>query len=58
MTWAPAQVGGTYHTGNAVRLASEDAKQNLFKRAEETLGVVPEKMEIKDGMIYEKEQSG
>jgi len=45
---------GTYHTGNAVKLASEDAKQNLFKRARETLGVSPEKMEIKDGVIYEK----
>ena len=45
---------GTYHTGNAVKLACEDAKNSLFKRVQEKLGVAPDNLEIKDSVIYEK----
>ena len=45
----------TLYMGNAVRLASNDAKQQLFKMAASSLEVTPEDLEIKNGKIYVKQ---
>ena len=45
----------TLYMGNAVRLASNDAKQQLFKMAASSLAVNPEDLEIKNGKIYVKQ---
>jgi CO/xanthine dehydrogenase Mo-binding subunit len=42
----------TYHNGNALRLACQDAKQKMFKMAANNLDVSPDKLFIKDGVIY------
>jgi len=42
----------TYHTGNAVRLACQDAKRQLFERVGQMLGVPPGDFETRAGMVY------
>lgn len=44
----------TFHTGNAVRMACQDAKRQLFERAGQMLGVAPADLETRDGMVYAK----
>lgn len=39
----------TYNTGNAVMMACQDAKRKLCIAAAEIAGIVPEKVEIRDG---------
>lgn len=41
----------TYWSGNAVKLALEDAKQRIFEKAGEIFGVPPEALEIRDGSV-------
>lgn len=48
----------TYTTGNAVRLACQDAKQILFKLAAEILEVSPQDLETKNGRVYAKSAPG
>lgn len=45
----------TYNTGNAVRLACQDAKRHLFELASRKLEVPPESLETKGGRIYLKD---
>ena len=42
----------TFNTGNAVRLACEDAKRQMFEIAAPKLGTTPKDLETKDGKIY------
>ncbi len=42
----------TYWSGNAVKLALEDAKKRIFEKAGEIFGVSPEELEIGDGSVY------
>ncbi|MFC2019994.1 xanthine dehydrogenase family protein molybdopterin-binding subunit [Chloroflexota bacterium] len=42
----------TFYTGNAVRLACQDAKRQLFEIAAAKLEVASDKMAIKDSIIY------
>ena len=44
----------TYVTGNAIRLAAEDAKAVLFEAAAQVLGVMPGQLEAKDRKIQVK----
>lgn len=44
----------TMLTGNAVRLAAEDAKRQVLNLASPMLGARPAFMDIKDGMVYLK----
>jgi len=44
----------TFIVGNGVKLACQDAKRNLFQRAAPRLGVSPDELETKDGVIYVK----
>jgi carbon-monoxide dehydrogenase large subunit len=44
----------TYHTGNAVRLACQDAKRQLFERVGQKLGVSPDELETTEGTVYVK----
>ena len=44
----------TYHTGNAVRLACQDAKQQIFERVGQRLGTSPSELETKKGEVYVK----
>ena len=44
----------TFNVGNAVRLACQDARRQLFEIASEKLGVSPEDMDTGDGKIYVK----
>lgn len=44
----------TFNVGNAVRLACQDAKRQLFENAVEKLGVSPEDMDTENGKIYVK----
>ncbi len=44
----------TWHTGNALRLACEDAKRQLLERAGAILGVPPANLYIESGTIYRK----
>jgi CO/xanthine dehydrogenase Mo-binding subunit len=44
----------TYQTGNAVRLACEDAKRQIFERAAPRLGVSPDDLDIRGGVIFVK----
>ncbi|WP_206812706.1 xanthine dehydrogenase family protein molybdopterin-binding subunit [Paradesulfitobacterium ferrireducens] len=44
----------TYNTGNAVRLACEDAKRQLFKQAAKKLEAPPEKLETANGRVFVK----
>jgi carbon-monoxide dehydrogenase large subunit len=45
---------GVYRTGNAVRLAAQDAVQKLRQEAARRAGTVPDMVEIRDGMAYIK----
>jgi len=45
----------TYVTGNAIRLAAEDAKAILFAAAAQALGVEPNQLEAKDRKIQVKD---
>ncbi len=45
----------TYHMGNAVRLACQDAKRQVFERVGQRLGVSPTDLETKGGWVYLKE---
>jgi len=47
---------GTYALGSAVIAATEDARQDLLKRAAPLLGVTPEELETEDGKVYVKEE--
>jgi CO/xanthine dehydrogenase Mo-binding subunit len=42
----------TFNLGNAIRLACQDAKRQIFEIAAEKLHVPPRDMDIKDGRIY------
>lgn len=44
----------TFHAGNAVILACQDAKRKLRELASPKLGAAPELLDIKDGRIYVK----
>lgn len=44
----------TYHTRNALRLACQDAKRQIFEIASEKIGIPSENLEIKRGVIYFK----
>lgn len=44
----------TYHVGNAVRLACQDAKQQIFKMAADRLEASPEELEVKGGKVFVK----
>jgi CO/xanthine dehydrogenase Mo-binding subunit len=48
---------GTYALGSAVIAATEDAKQDLLKRAAPLLEATPEELETTDGKVYVKERS-
>jgi carbon-monoxide dehydrogenase large subunit len=48
----------TLYIGNAVRLASEDAKGQIFQIAARILGTNPGDLETADGMVFEKESPG
>jgi CO/xanthine dehydrogenase Mo-binding subunit len=45
----------TYNVGNAVRLACQDAKRQLFEIAAKKLGTSPMKLDIMEGRIFEKD---
>lgn len=45
----------TYMVGKALRLACQDAKQQLFRLAAARLGVSPDRMEMKEGIVYVKD---
>lgn len=42
----------TFHTGNALRLACQDAKRQIFEMASERLDVPAGSLETKDGVVY------
>ncbi len=44
---------GTYINGNAMILACEDAKRQLLRRAGEIMNIPPERLDTKDGMVYD-----
>jgi CO/xanthine dehydrogenase Mo-binding subunit len=44
----------TYVTGNAIRLAAENAKATLFEAASQLLRVAPDQLEARDGRIQVK----
>lgn len=44
----------TYWSGNAVRLACQDAKRQLFEKVGQSLGVSPDDLEIREGLVYAK----
>ncbi|MFC1962940.1 xanthine dehydrogenase family protein molybdopterin-binding subunit [Chloroflexota bacterium] len=44
----------TFHTGNAIHLACQDAKRKIFGLASVKLGVAPELMDIKEGRVFVK----
>ncbi len=44
----------TFHTGNAVRLACQDAKRQILERAAVMLMVSPVALNIRDGIIYKE----
>ena len=46
--------GGTYVTGNAVRLAAQDARKQLFQAASDLLEANPEDLEARGGRINVK----
>ena len=46
----------TYTTGNAVRLACQDAKRQLFKASAPKLRAAPEQLETRSGIIFVKEK--
>ena len=48
----------TYWSGNAVKLASEDAKRQIFEKAGPMLGVSPDQLEIRGGLVYVKGMPG
>ncbi len=45
----------TYHMGNAIRLACQDAKRQIFEIASEKLGVTAGSLETKEGVVYTRE---
>ena len=45
----------TLFIGNAVRLACQDAKQQMFQIASGILGTDPEKLQTKNGRVFEKD---
>lgn len=44
----------TYWSGNAVKLACQDAKRQIFEKAEQILGVSSEELEAKEGLVRMK----
>lgn len=42
----------TYYAGNAIKLAAQDTKSQLFELAAPDLGVTPAELSAKDGKIY------
>jgi CO/xanthine dehydrogenase Mo-binding subunit len=42
----------TFHTGNALRLACQDVKQQIFKIASEKFGVPVEELDLREGIIH------
>ena len=48
----------TFHTGNALRLACQDAKQQIFERVAEKLGVPVNDLDTKEGKVYVKGRGG
>lgn len=52
--WGSVASRTTFNTGNAVRMACEDAKRQLFELASTKLEVPPEELETREGKIYVK----
>ncbi len=46
----------TYHCGNAVKLACQDAKRKLFEVAAEKLHVSPEELDTREARVYLKDK--
>lgn len=46
--------GGLFQFGNAVKLAAEDAKQKLIKRAARQLEVEPTRLDVADGRVFDR----
>jgi CO/xanthine dehydrogenase Mo-binding subunit len=44
----------TFHTGNALRLACQDAKRRIFEIASEKLKASPEDLDLREGVVYVK----
>jgi CO/xanthine dehydrogenase Mo-binding subunit len=44
----------TFHTGNALRLACQDAKRRIFDLASDRVGARPEELSLRDGVISVK----
>lgn len=44
---------GTFLNGNAVIEACNDAKQQIFQIASKKMGIDPEKLDVRDGFVYE-----
>ncbi len=42
----------TYNTGNAIRLACQDAREQVFQKVAERLEASPEDLAIKDGRVF------
>jgi len=55
--WGTASSRLTFHIGNAVRLACQDAKRQIVELASERLGIPSEGLEVKGGEIYQKSRS-
>lgn len=47
---------GTYINGNAVLLACEDAKRQLFERASKRMGVPAEELDTADAKVFKKDE--
>jgi CO/xanthine dehydrogenase Mo-binding subunit len=54
----PVSSRSTFFTGNAVRLACQDAKMRLFEMASNKLGISPDKLGIGDGEIFVTSEPG
>lgn len=48
----------TFNTGNALRLACQDAKRQIFERAATQLGVSPADLDTRQGKVYAKGKTG
>ncbi len=47
----------TFHIGNAALLACRDAKRQIFEMVADRIGVTPEDLEIRDGVVYVKAEN-
>ena len=44
----------TFHTGNALRLACQNVRRQIFEMASEKLKISPEDLDLREGLIYVK----